>query len=305
MTSMPKLLRRVLCVLGMCCHAAPGDAMQTGAVNLASIRVATRSEIVEAMLAEKAKNYNLLATANGARFSAGVILHVARRARGVEGSRVPVLLDHRDYFEAFLQITGLSRDAAPTFLRIADQYGEDQFIDPCRECVIEKIIAGPTPELAVNVVAGWPDGAGVASEYTYTDASSTPPLRVIHKRVNSYRLLDFGDMLLYDDIEGIYGRATGGLLGLMFTLIGDGKAVRSFIAYASDGIQVTRTTAKKAITVTQTATVTLDGRGERGVPPGRADLNAIEKRLKRKFEARYHPLRVDPADWTRARRAAR
>ena len=82
---------------------------------------------------------------------------------------------------------------------------------------------------------------------------------------------------------------------------GDGQAVRSFIAISSREEQVTLTTGRKAfITLTTTATVTREGRGEKGLPPQRPDLVEIEGRLKKPFKARYAPLRVsDPRQWRR------
>ncbi len=63
---------------------------------------ASRQATVEAMLEQKRQGYNLLATANGARFSAGGILHLARRARERNPEPSPNLIDHKDYFDAFL-----------------------------------------------------------------------------------------------------------------------------------------------------------------------------------------------------------
>lgn len=277
--------------------AEPTAAARLGQVP-AVIQRASRAAIVEAMRAEQRHGYNLLATANGARLSAGVALSLVRQARAAAADPAPILLDHRDFFDAFLEVTGLPADRAPTFVRMANDYREDQYIDARPGRVIARIVKGPTPLLAVTMVTGWPDGPGVPDGYTYADEASTPPLRVTHKRVTSYRLLDFGDRVLFDEIQGVYGRATGGVLGLMFAVIGDGQAVRSFIAVSSDGLQVTRTTARKLITVTQTATVTTEGKGDKGLPPRRADLVAIEQRLQEPFEAVYVPLNgIDPAHW--------
>jgi hypothetical protein len=264
-------------VAAWCGWAHTGDAAASEAT---AIRV-ERSEIAEAMLEQKQQGYEVLATANGARFTARVLLRLAARARERDPSGRPLLLDHQDYFEAFLQAAAVPPEAAPAFIRVARDHREDQLVDYRRERVLARIVKGREPALAVNVVAGWPAGPGVPDEYSYEDRVSRPPLRVIHKRVNSYRLLDFGDMLVFDEIQGVGGRATGGLLGLMFKVIGDGQAVRSFAAVAPDGIQVTRTTARKGfITVTQTATV------------------FPEDRLEEPFEARYVPLaNADPAKW--------
>lgn len=282
----------------MACCAWVAAARGAASAPDTPVRV-SRPEMVAAMREQTQKGYDVLATANGARFTAGVLLRLASLARDRDPQRAPLLLDHQDYFEAFLEAAAVTPETAPSFIRVARDYGEDQFVDYRREKVIERIVKGREPALAVNVVAGWPDGPGVAGQYSYEDKLSNPPLRVIHKRVNSYRLLDYRDMLVFDEIRGVGGRATSGVLGLMFKVIGDGQAVRSFAAVGGDGIQVTRTTARKAfITVTQTATVFPQGRGEKGLPPGRPDLEAIEDRLEQPFEVRYSPLEyVDPAKW--------
>jgi hypothetical protein len=267
----------------------------------AQIKVAAKSEIVEAMRKEKALDYNMLATANGARLSAAVMLYFGRRQAAAKPVN-PILLRHHDYYEAFVEVSGVTRDKVPEFVRIADQYGVDQYVDPRPDKVLEKVVTGPQPNLALNVVTGWPAGKGIAGEYSYRDDSSTPPLRVTHKRITSYRLLDFGDAILFDEITGIYGRATGGALGAMFSVIGDGRAWRSFFAVTQDSWQVTRTTAKKwGLSVTQTAAVSPAGQGQKGLPDNRPDMTKIEERLKQVFEARYVPLvGANPEDWAAA-----
>ena len=279
-------LSALFCLLTLV-PSAPAADERTPAVH-----IATREEILEAMAVQKNQNYNLLATPNGARFAAGVILHLARTARDRDPGKTPILLDHSRYFEAFLEVTGVTRETAPTFMRIAYEHHEDQYIDYQRENVIEAIVKGRQPDLAVNVVTGW---TGPPSQYSYEDHDSEPHLRVTHEHMTSYRLLDFGDMLLFDDIHGVSGRALTGLLGLVFRLIGDAQAVRSFIAVSADGVQVTLTTGRKGFSVTTTATVDRDGHGMKGLPPDRPDLVAIEERLKKPFEARYRPIRqMDP-----------
>jgi hypothetical protein len=259
----------------------------------------SRPALVQAMRNQQSLGYNLMATANGARLSSGVILELATHARATDPSRTPILIAHEDYFEAYLEVLGLTHDKAPTFMRIAADHGEDQLIDYRQERVIGRIVKGAPPQIAVNVVAGWRDGPDVPQQYSYEDRSSSPALRVTHQRVNSYRILGYDDMTVYDDVQGVSGRALGGLLGAMFRIIGDGRAVRSFMAVSSDGIQVTVTTARKGvIRVTQEATVHPDGKGEKGLPPNRPDLKAIEARLRQPFEIEYVPLAPpDPATW--------
>lgn len=225
------------------------------------LRAVTRQELVDAMLVQNNLGYNVRAKPNGARFNAGVILHLAREALR-RGSDTPLLLDHEDYFAAYLSVTGLSPENAPIFISIARDYGEDQLIDFRSDRVIARVVAGTAPRLAVNVLTGWRGGA---ERYSYVDADSRPPLRVTRERRTSYRLLDFGDRLLFADIHGVSGRALGGLLGLIFKLIGDAQAVQSFSAIAADGVMVTLSTGRKGIVAppATTATVWPDGHAEK------------------------------------------
>ena len=62
----------------------------------------------------------------------------------------------------------------------------------------------------------------------------------------AYRLLDFGDMIAYDRVQGLTGRPTSGILGLLFRNIGEGRVVASRMAISHDGLQVSRAKAKKA-----------------------------------------------------------
>ena len=196
----------------------------------AQVRLPSKAQIAAAMRLEKALGYDLLVTANGAQFSSSVILHLAR----TQTDR-PFLLAHREYFDAIVEVSGLTADKLPEFVRIAHRYGEDQYVDPRMERVIQTVVTGSKPRLAMNVVAGSATGKGVAEKYTYRDDAATPPLRVVHKRVSRYRLLEFGEPVLFDEISGVFGRPTGGALGAMFSVIGDGRAWRSLAGYGSDG----------------------------------------------------------------------
>ena len=258
------------------------------------IRVVPRGEIVEAMGRQRALGYDILATSHGSRFTGGLLLDLTRRWAG--NGTAPFLLNHHDYFEALLQVTGLTRDKAPSFARLADDFGEDQLVDPRPENVIRRVAEGQTPKLAVNVIAGWRSGA--KDEYSYDDLSATPHMRVVHKRVTSYRLIDLGDALLFDEVSGYLGRPMDGLLGAMFKMIGNGAPARSMMAFTSDGTAVTRTTANKGmVSITETATVMPNGRGQKGVPADRPDLAKLEERLKQPFRAVYVPLSQDPDHW--------
>jgi hypothetical protein len=105
----------------------------------------------------------------------------------------------------------------------------------------------------------------------------------------TYRLLDFGDMVLYDDLKGVSGRPTSGILGALFALFGEGALVESRLAIAADDLQVVVARSRKVFTKTLTVTVQRDGRGEKGIPDGRPDLSDVERRLRQPLDIEYAP----------------
>jgi hypothetical protein len=162
--------------------------------------------------------------------------------------------------------------------------------------VIRTVGAGPTPELALNVRLWWERTDDTPDRYSYLDSLSTPRLSVTNRSVITYRLLDMGDMIVYDQIEGLAGRPTTGALGLLFRVMGVGSVVWSRTAIAPDGLQITRARAMKGfIGVTSTLTVYPDGRTEKDLPVDRPDLARLEERLKDPVEVEYVPVSWGPS----------
>ena len=148
----------------------------------------------------------------------------------------------------------------------------------------------PRPELAINVVIWWPQTPGGATKYSYRDTLSTPHLKVTNRRVITYRLLDFGDMVVYDQIDGLTGEPTSGVPGLLFPAIGEGRVRQSRMAISRDGLQVSLAKVKKAfLRILTTVTIYPDGHTEKDVPTDRPDLLALEVRLKQSLKMDYLP----------------
>jgi hypothetical protein len=264
-------------------HASRADAAEAPAV----VSPAALREAMSAI-----KGYDPTATTNGARFQAEVLVALARQARSRDPGGPPLFIGHADWFAAFLAATGRTADRAPLFARLAHQHGQDITVEHRPERVFRGGGAGPAPALAANVQIAWAAGPGAPASYSYEDALSTPRLKVTNKRVIRYRLIDFGDMLLFDEVTGLTGRPQSGMLGLLFQLIGEGHVVEYRMAIAPDGLQISYGRAKKAfIGVDSTVTVYPDGRSEKGLPEGRADLRALEARLKRPLKIEYQPFR--------------
>jgi hypothetical protein len=244
-----------------------------------SLRAQTTQQILEAM--RQSKGYDLTATTNGARFQSEVLRELARLARASDSSRSPLFIGHRDWFGAYLERTGLSAEAAPAFVRLSNDYGQDMVVDYRPERVVGPAEPASGPAIALNVCIWWPEGSGHAGKYSYEDLLSSPRLKVTNERVISYRLMDFGDMTVFDDIRGLRGRPTSGVLGLLFQLIGEGHVVENRMAIAGDGVQISRARARKAFfEVVSTVTVYPDGRTEKDLPAARPDLAALERRLR-------------------------
>jgi hypothetical protein len=251
-------------------------------------RVVGQEEIASAMA--ESQGYNLLATTNGARLQSEVLLRLARRAQGSDPARTPLFVGHRAWFLAYLQRTGLTADQAPIFVKLGDQHGQDIVLDYRREKVLGKA-ASPEPRLALNVCIWWPRTAGSPGSYSYEDTLSTPRLKVTNERVLTYRLLDYGDLTVFHEVEGLRGRPTTGILGVLFQVIGEGGVVESRMALAQDGLQVSwARVAKLMIKVAATVTVYPDGRTEKDVPPSRPDLRALAARVKQPLEFTHPPL---------------
>ena len=251
-------------------------------------RVVERDEILRAM--QESRGYVLTATTNGPRFQSEVLLRLARDAAARDPRRQPLFVGHREWFEAYLERTGLTRERAPGFARLAHDYGQDAIVDYRVERVVSGAPAVHAPLRALNVCIWWPEREDGPRSYSYEDTLSTPQLKVTNERVITYRLLDYGDMSVFDEITGLRGRPTTGILGLLFQLIGEGYVVDSRIAIAPDGLQVSRAHAKKLFEVATTVTVSPDGRTEKDVPAGRPDLAAIEARLKQPLRLQHPPM---------------
>ena len=245
-----------------------------------------RSEVLEAM--RQHGDYDPTATTNGARFQAEVLLYLARQARDRDPDGLPLFIGYEDWFRAFLQVVGRTEHEAPQYALLSYQHGQNMEVEYRLDRVIQEMKEGPMPELAVNVRISWEDGPGKPDRYSYLDTLATPRFKVTNWQVMTYRLLDFGDWAVYDEIEGVTGRPMSGVLALLFRVIGEGRIAHSRMAISEDGIQVSRTTAEKAFMgVTTTVTVHPDGIMEKDVPDGRSDLLELERLIKQPLEIDY------------------
>ena len=157
-----------------------------------------------------------------------------------------------------------------------------------RQTTTVEVKKGPTPTFVARVTARWPDGPDVPEQYSFTDTLANPNMRVVNRRVITYYLLDFGDMIVQDDIRGISGRPTEGALSVALKVIGDGHAVQSRFAIVEGGLMVTYATAKKGLVRVTTVSTTLpDGTVIKDIPEDRPELDAVVDRLKQPLKIEY------------------
>ncbi len=248
--------------------------------------VVDRSEVLAAMR-QHYGGYELTSTTNGA-WLAEVVFALVRQAKERDSDGLPLFIGHEEWFRSFLAVTGQTEDTVPEYALLNYRYKQNMEVDYRLERVIREVQEGPMPERAANVRIRWADGPDIPDHYSYIDTLSTPPVKVTNRQVITYRLLDFGDWIVYDEIEGITARPESGVLALLFRVIGEGHITHSRITMANEGIQVSRTRAEKAfMKVMTTVTIYPNGIIEKGVPDGRADLLELEERLKQPMDIDY------------------
>ncbi len=252
------------------------------------VRRVSRETIETAMAEQAALGYNLLASTNSSRFETAVLLTIARSAMAESEEGPPLLLHHVDWYEAYRSVTGLEPQDVPEYISLAHEFGQDRIIDfhPARTRI--EIKEGFEPEHVVRVKVGWPDSPEAADRYTFTDTTTSPNLRITNRQRISYWLLDYGNFIVQDEIEGVQARPLGGALGTLFSIVGDGSAKQNRIAIAEDGLVVTYATAKKGPFKVQPLTITYpDGTVETEFPPDRHDLLQLTYRVKLPLEVEY------------------
>lgn len=255
-------------------------------------QVVSRAEIIEAM--RHSDDYDPTATTNGARFQSDMILYLAQKARERDSQGLPLFIGYENWFRAFMEVTTRTESAMPLYAQLSYQHKQNLEVDYREGRVIREVKVGPMPELAVNVRIWWKDQPGKPDRYSYLDTLSTPNLKVTNRRVMTYRLLDFGNWVAYDETEGLTGRPTSGILGLLFRIIGEGRILQSRMTISKDGLQISRATAKKGfIKRITTVTVYPDGTMEKDVPADRPDLMELKKRIIQPLEIDYAKLSGD------------
>jgi len=245
----------------------------------------SRTEILQAMRAHG--DYSLTTTTTSMRFGAEALLEIVRGRQQKVPSSTQFLISQPDWFAAHLKTAGVTYGEMSEAARAGFEHHQDALIDYGPK-VVDTVLQGPQPVMSLDVTIFWPDSEGVASEFSYQDTLSVPRVDVYDHRVVRFKLLQYEDMLVFDEVTGISVRPRG-FLSALFAVLGKPDLKQSRIAASADQWQVMRGQVKVFAGITKTGTATIEpgGRGHEGVPHGRIDLVALEQRMRQPLKLRY------------------
>lgn len=245
----------------------------------------SREEMLRAMSAHGA--YSLTTTTTSMRFGAEALLAIARRRQRESPGRTQFLISQDDWFAAHRETAGVAYSEMSEAARAGYEHHQDALVDYGPH-VVDQILEGPVPVMSLDVTIFWPDSGGAPSEFSYKDTLSVPRVDVYDHRLIRFKLLEYDDMLVFDQVTGISVRPNG-FLSAVFAVLGKPDLKQNRIAVSADQWQVMRGQVKvfPGISKSGTAVIEPDGRGHEGVPPGRSDLQALVERLRRPLKLRY------------------
>ena len=244
-----------------------------------------REEILQAMSAHGA--YSLTTTTTSTRFAAEALLAIARQRQEESPGSTRFLISQDDWFAAHRETAGVTYAEMSEAARAGFEHHQDALVDYGPQ-VVDQVLEGPVPIMALDVTVFWPDSEGAPSEFSYKDTLSVPQVDVYNHRVIRSKLLEYDDMLVFDQVAGISVKPIG-VLSAIFALLGKPDLKQTRIAVSVDQWQVMRGQVKvfPGISKTGTAAIEPDGRGHEHIPPDRADLQALAEDLKRPVKLRY------------------
>lgn len=275
------------CAAGMLMLLA-ADAADADACTHLLVATETMREVMSEI-----EGYDTAAATNQSRFVADFLFALARRPEIAGGSGTFQVQPDR-FFEAWLDINHRRPEQVPMSMRKVLEHGQ-RFVVDSRSRVRISPETVPVRQV-LSVRASWPEAPETGDHYSYHDTSAVPSIRLRHERVITYLLIDFGDFIAYENMQGIRGRPTSGALGALFGLLGMADIKQSRFAVADDRTQVNRARVEKLFSFTALTTITPEGVAERGIPDHREDLQALAGKLETDLEleaARPPPLPCD------------
>ena len=263
-------------------HRHSRDAMSTSCPE--PYRV-TREEMLGAMATHGA--YSLTATTTSIRFGAEALLKVVHRRQQEAPESTRLFIDQSDWFAAHRETAGVTYDEMSAAARAGFEHHQDALIDYGPH-VVDQVLEGPAPILALDVTISWPDSADAPSSFTYKDTLSVPRVEMHDSRVVRFKLVEYEHMLLFDEIDGISVKPLG-FMSAIFALVGKPDLKQNRVAVSADQWQVMRARVKVLLGISKTGTAAIepDGRGHENIPEARADLEALEQRIKQPVKLRY------------------
>ena len=245
----------------------------------------TREEILQAMRGHGA--YSLTSTNTSMRFGAEALLAIAHRRQREAPENTRFVIRQDDWFVAHRETAGVTYAKMSEAARAGFEHHQDAVVDFGPQ-VVQQVLEGPAPVMALEVTIFWPDSGNAPSEFHYRDTLSVPRVDVYDHHVIRFKLLEYPDMLVFDQVEGISVRPKG-FLSAVFTVFGKPDLKETRLAVSADQWEVVRGRVKvfPGISKTGTATIEPNGRGHEGVPRGRVDLKALQRLLERPLKLRY------------------
>ncbi len=251
-------------------------------------RVMPRDELLEFML--RPRSYDIVPTPNWARFQTDVFLEILRAELAKDSAGSVIFITAEDWYQGFKQATGLTDSTVHIGTRLARDVGQAVLLDVRRNEVVRRTsteLQGRI-KLAANARIFWPDTGRLPPKFSYRDSLTEPHLKVTNRRVVTFRLVELDNgVVVYDDMEGVYGRPTSGFWGTVLSVIGEAAVLESRLAAADSNLYVF-TRGKKVVSMSVTATVFKNGRGVQGIPP---ELAHLEQRLRQPIDIEYLPHR--------------
>ena len=245
----------------------------------------SREEVLQAMRSHG--DYSLTSTTTSMRFGAEALLELVRRRQAEAPGSTRLFVAQADWFAAHLETAGVTYDEMSAGARAAFEHHQDAVVDYGPH-VVERVEEGPTPRMALDVTIFWPDSGGAPSRFSYEDTLSVPRLKVYDHRIVRFKLLEYDDMLVFDEVRGISVRPMG-FLSAVFAVLGKPDLKQTRIAVSADQWQVVRGEVKVLPGVSKSGTAAIEpgGRGHEEIPADRPDLAALKQSLNRRIQLRY------------------
>ena len=282
-------VRRTCTVAGMgltlSAHALDMPAPEPRAPTCAMPYQVTREEILRGMSGHGA--YSLTTTTTSTRFGAEALLAIVRHRQRQSPGSTELFIAQTDWFAAHLATAGVAYAEMSEAARAGFEHHQDILVGYGPQ-VVDQVLEGPRPILSLDVMLFSPDSAGAPSNFSYRDTLSSPRVDVFNDRIIRVKLLEYDDMLVFDQVTGISVRPMGFLSGV-FAVLGKPDLKQNRIGATADQWQVMRGQVKVFPGITKTATVVIEpgGRGHEKAPPGRTDLTALGERMNRPVKLRY------------------